>query len=194
MPDRQFIHSEADVSSVLLYSIDHGLKVILDEPQQDAKPNVLSRDEAAKATEGIAFVFRPEWVFGPFHLKAIPGGYYKGKYSVQPRTNFAHITLYFQGERTDRGRRQLGSASAACHPDWLAMPEKTVEPTPPDVKVWFKRIADHLSSGVVIKAGVHKYHVTKGVMNDPGAAKCLPPFVFIPWGEEVLHYPDKNSS
>ena len=187
MPDREFIHSSSDVSSTLLYALENGFEVIADDRQPAAVPHFLTRDEAASASEGQFFVFRPEWVFGPFQLMAISGGYNKGKYFVKPRTNFAPIFLCFFGERIERGRRKFGGGLVSYDRDWLALPATAVNPTPPEVKVWFKRFADHLSSGVVVKAGVHKFHVTKGVLADPAAAQCLPPFDFIPWGEEILH-------
>ena len=66
------------------------------------------------------------------------------------------------------------------------MPAKILRPTPPEVQKWFKRIVAHMSSGIVIRAGVHRYHVCNGVAVEPAAATCLPPFDFIPWGEEVF--------
>ncbi len=193
MPDREFIHSSSDVPSALIYALDHGLEVMSDDPQPEPVPCMLTRSEAAKTQRGQFFVYRPEWVFGPFQLTAASGGYYKGLYTVHPRTNFAHLTLFFHGERVERGRRTFGGCLVGSNPTWLAMPAKIVKPTPPEVNVWFKRIAHHLSSGVAIKAGVHKYHVTKGVMADADAAKCLPPFDFIPWGEDVLHNRGKTT-
>ena len=183
MPDREFIHSSSDVSSTFLYALDNGFEVMSADPQREPVPHMLSRDEAANASEGQLYVFRPEWVFGQLQLMAIPGGYNKGKYFVKPCTNFAPVFLYFFGERIERGRRKFGGGLVSYNREWLALPATAVNPTPPEVKVWFKRFVDHLSSGVVVKAGVHKYHVTKGVLADPAAAQCLPPFDFIPWGE-----------
>ena len=93
MPDREFIHSASDVASALLYAIDSGLQVMLDSPQTQPIPRVLTRDEAAKTEQGVFYLFRPEWVYGPFHMMDISGGYNKGKYFVQPRTNFAPISI-----------------------------------------------------------------------------------------------------
>jgi len=70
--------------------------------------------------------------------------------------------------------------------EWLEMPAKIVHAAPPDVREWWKRFVAHLSSGVVIKAGVHQFHVARGVLADPNSNKCLPPFDWIPWGSEVL--------
>lgn len=96
------------------------------------------------------------------------------------------MTIYFQGERFDQGRRRLGNGVLSFHRDWLELPGKVVYPTPPEVGVWFKRIAAHLFSGIVVKAGVHRYHACKGLIADPTSAECLPPFDFIPWNRDVL--------
>jgi hypothetical protein len=186
MPSSEFIHSSSDVASTLLYAIDSGLQVRLDEPQLEPFPRMVTRSEVAEIIRGVFFIYRPEWYYGPFQIGAIPGGYNVGKYSVSPRINCSPITVYFQGERMDQGRRRFGDCLVSSHPDWLEMPAKIVRDTPPDVKEWFKRIVAHLSAGVFVKAGVHKYHISKGVMADPAAAECLPPFDFIPWGSEVL--------
>lgn len=187
MPDREFIHCSADVASTLLYALDSGLQVRLDEPQQEPRPCMLTRADAAVIKGGVFFLFRPEWVFGPLQIRPISSGYYAGQYHISPRVNYAAITVSFHGERMDQGRRRLGGAIVSCHRDWLEMPAKVVHVPPPDVKVWFKRIVAHLSSGIVVEAGVHHYRICKGVVADPTAGECLPPFDFIPWGPEVVH-------
>jgi hypothetical protein len=189
MPDREFIHSSADVSSTLLFAIDSGLQVMLDEPQPEPQPRMLTRADAASLDRGVFYLFESNWVFGPIQTMDIPAGYNKGKYFVQPRVNFTCVSVYFGGERTDQGRRRLGSASVSWHRDWLELPRKVVRPAPPEVRDWYKRIVAHLSSRIVVTVGVHRYHVSGGVLADPGASKCLPPFDFIPWGDDVLRRP-----
>ena len=186
MPDREFIHSTADVASTLLYAFDSGFQVRLDEPQLEPEPRMMSREEVANVVRGAFFLIRPEWVFGPLHTMKISGGYNIGKYFVQPGVNYASITLHFQGERIDQGKRRFGSGVLSFDRDWLGLPANNVRLTPPDVQFWFKRILQHLFSKIVIKAGVHRYHVCKGVINDPTVAECLPPFDFIPWDKELL--------
>ena len=187
MADREFIHSSADVASTLRYAFDSGLQVRLDDPQVEARPRILSWADIGHVDSGVLFLFRPEWVFGPFQITQISGGYNVGKYDVAPRVNCAPLTVYFQGERMSEGRRLFGSCVVSSHSEWLEMPAKVLHPTPPDVHLLFKRIVAHLSSGIVIKAGVHKYHVCKGVISDPNAAECRPPFDFIPWSKELLY-------
>lgn len=186
MPDREFIHSTSDVTSTLLYAFDSGLQVMLDEPQPEARPCMLTRADVAAIKRGQFFLFRPEWVYGPLQTMVISGGYNRGKYDISPRVNYAPISVSFHGERMDQGRRRLGGCDVSCHSDWLEMPAKIVRATPPEVRDWWKRIVAHLSSGVVVKAGVHRYHICKGVIDDPIAEECLPPFDFIPWGSDVL--------
>jgi len=186
MPDRDLIHSLSDVASTLSYALDCGFQVVLDEEQSEPGPRILTRGEIAQIGEGIFYLIRPEWIYGPFQFRQISAGFYRGKYSLSPRVNFTSVSLYFQGERVDQGKRRYGSGCLSCHNDWLEMPAKVIKPAPPEVREWFKKFFAHLSAGVAIKAGVHRYHVTRGVMADPSREECLPPFDFIPWGSEVL--------
>lgn len=187
MPDREFIHSSADVGAVLQYLLELGFQIMVDEPQPTPVACVLTTEHATSTERGQFHVFRPEWVYGPFKVSPISGGYHRGKYDIAPRVNFAAISMYFHGERTDHGKRRFGSAAVSSYVDSLEFPANVVRPSPPDTDKWFKRIVGQLSSGVVVKAGVHKYHVTKGVLAEPDAATCLPPFDFIPWGTHVLY-------
>ncbi len=188
MPDREFIHSTIDVTSTLLCALDSGMRVRLDEPQPAPHPFMVERTDVADLERGIFFLFRPQWLYGPFQAMAISGGHNLGKYTISPGVNHSAVSVYFQGERIDQGRRRFGSCVVSWHRDWLEMPAKIVRPTPPEVEVWFKRIVKHLSSGIVIKAGVHRYRVCKGVVADPDVRNCLPPFDFIPWGDDVLPF------
>jgi hypothetical protein len=186
MPDREFIHSTSDVASTLLYALDSGLQIRLDEPQQEPRPCMLTRADVADIPRGVFSLFRPEWVFGPFQSMAISEGHNRGRYDFSPGVNYAGVSIYFQGERLDGGRRRLGSCVVSWDRDWLEMPAKIVRPTPPDVKLWFNRIVAHLSSGIVVNAAAHRYQVSQGVVADPRSAECLAPFDFIPWGIDVL--------
>lgn len=189
MPDREFIHTTSDVASTLMYALDSGLQAMLDAPQPESEPRMLDRSEVVNIERGCFELFRPEWVFGALETTVISSGYNRGKYFVQPRVNYAGVSLYFHGERMDHGRRRLGGAAVSFHREWLEVPAKIVRATPPEVEVWFKRIVAQLSSGITVMAGVHKYHISKGVMADPTATECLPPFDFIPWGPEILQHP-----
>lgn len=181
MPDKEFIHSSADVPSTLLYVFDSGLQIIHDEPQAEPQPRFLTRAEAANLMKGSFYVFQPDWVFGTLQTSAIQEGHNKGKYYLHPRTNYTAVSVHFHGERTDHGQRRLGSCTVACHSVWLQQPQKTIQTATPEVRQWYKRIVAHLSSKVVIEAGVHRYCVTRGVLADPTASACLPPFDYIPW-------------
>jgi hypothetical protein len=189
MPDTELIHSSADVPSTLLYALDSGLQVMVDEPQPEARARTLSRAEAGKTERGVFCLIHPDWIFGPSQTMAIDDGHNKGKYFVQPRVNFTGVTAYFGGERIDQGRRRFGSAAVSWHRDWLELPKKILWPAPPDVAKWYRRIVAHLSSGLIVKAGVHRYRVSRGVLADTAPSACLPPFDFIPWGADVLKRP-----
>lgn len=177
---------------MLIYALDCGLRVIHDEPQAEPIARMLNKDDAATMVKGQFCLFRPEWVYGPFQITEIPAGYDRGKYHVQ-RVNYAPIGVYFQGERRDEGRRRFGSCSLSSYRDWLELPAKVVRDAPVDTDRWFKQIVASMSSGVAVKAGVHKYNICKGVIADPAATECLPPFDFIPWGPEVLLAPPEKS-
>jgi len=126
MPDREFIHSSSDVASTLLYGIDCGFQVLLDDERRDPSPRVLTRSEIARIGKGVFYLIRPEWIYGPFQFLQISAGFYRGKYSLSPRVNFTSVSLYFQGERVDQGKRRYGSGCLSCHNDWLEMPAKAV--------------------------------------------------------------------
>jgi hypothetical protein len=188
MPDRQFIHSTADVSTTLKYALELGMQIIQDQPQTAQRPRMLTWEQTC-LNEGVFYLIHPEWMFGAFQMTAISGGYNRGKYSLQPRVNHAAVSLYFGGERVDQGRRRLGNCVVSWHRDWLEFPARVVKPTPPEVRKFYKRIVARLSSGIVVKRGVHRYHVSRTVLADPSASACLPPFDFIPWGDEVFKRP-----
>jgi hypothetical protein len=194
MYDAELIHSTADVPSALLYAMESGLEVMLDSPQPDPSPRFLSRTEVATMDQGCFYVFRPEWVFGSFQTSVISGGHNNGKYFVQPRTNFAPVTIYFSGERTEHGTRHFGAAAFSWHREWLEMPARIARPTPRGVQVWFKQLCAQVASGIVVKAGVHRYHVSTAITADPAAPRCKPPFDFIPWDEDVLRHPNGVSA
>jgi hypothetical protein len=191
MPDVEMIHSTADVTSVLLFALDSGLRVRVDVPQPEPCPRLLERSEVGGITRGVFFLFQPEWVYGPLQILPIGAGCNAGEFFVSPRVNESPITLSFSGERIDEGHRRLGSGVLSYHRDWLELPNKIVRATPPEVREWFKRIKACLLTKTTINAGVHKYHLCKGVISDPNLAECLPPFDFIPWeswGQSALSH------
>jgi hypothetical protein len=192
MADREFIHVSADIGSTLRYALESGMHVMVNCDQPEPRPCMLSRSDVDEIESGDFSLFFPGWVHEPFQMMRISSGQNRGRFFVQPRVNFVDVSVFFNGERIVEGRRRLGSCIVSSHSHWLELPGKIVRPAPPDVEVWFRRIVAHLSSGRIIQAGVHRYNITKGVINDPSADQCLPPFDFIPWGNEVLH-PPRNS-
>jgi hypothetical protein len=184
MLDQEFIHSKDDVTSTLTYALDSGLRVRLDEAQSEPVPRMLTRPDIAEIERGNFEIFRPDWLYGPFETMAIRAGHNAGKYVVSPRVNYTAISIYFQGERVDQGRRRFGECVVSFHPEWLEMPAKLLRASPADVQEWLERIVERLSSGVVIKAGVHRYQISRGVLADPRHLEYLPPFDFIPWPAE----------
>src|SRR5215510_14046028 len=105
MPNTEFIHSCADVSSTLIFALDSGLQIMIDEPQSEPEPRMLTRAHAAQTKSGVFSLIHPEWIFGLFQKMAIPSGFNQGKYFFQPRTNHTAVSIYFSGERIDQGRR-----------------------------------------------------------------------------------------
>jgi len=186
MPDREMIHSTADVTSALLFAFDSGLQVRMDTPQSDPRPRLLDRQELGKLSSGVFFLFRPEWVYGPLQILPISDGHNAGKFTVSPGVNTSAISVYFSGERVDRGRRRLGTGVISFDREWLELPAKVMRPTPRAVGVWFKRIAAHLLTGTFVKGGLHKYYLCRHVSGDSSASECLPPFDFIPWGSDLI--------
>jgi hypothetical protein len=184
MPDREFIHSTHDIATALTYALDSGMTVIVDHPQQEPRPHILARKEIITFDRGVFLLSQPNWQFGARQMTKILGGAHQGLYSMSPRVNQSPITIYFQGERIDRQRRRLGSGVLSFHRDWLELPSKVVRKTPADVQIWFDKLASHLFSKTAIKAGAHRYHLCRGVVADPQANHCLPPFDFIPWMRE----------
>lgn len=188
MPDRELIHASSDVFSTVQFALDRRLDVIADVKQTEPTPcRVLTLDGICGDKPSVFYFLRPEWVYGPFQMMKIDAGINRGKYFLQPRVNFTAVTIYFSGDRIDQGRRRLGSCVVSSHPDWLEMPAMVLHPAPSGVRTLWKQLFSHLSSGISIKAGVHTYYITKGVIADPLAPQCLPPFDFIPWGPHVLN-------
>jgi hypothetical protein len=194
MPDRELIHSLSDVASTLLYALDLGFQVRLDDPQPEPRPRLLSRSEISRIERGVFVLFRSEWMHGQLQIMPISSGHNSGKFFVSPSVNYSGITVYFSGERLDQGRRRLGDCMVSFDREWLELPAKVMKPTPPEVGVFFRKLLRHMSSRVVIKAGVHRYEICRGVIGDPAIGRCLPPFDFIPWDIGLFHGIDEVSS
>jgi hypothetical protein len=186
MPDKEFIHSAADVTQALSFALASGFQIRLDAPKAKAEQRFLQKEEIGTLGGGVFLLLRPEWVYGEPQIAPIPRGHNAGLYTVSPGVNQSPITLYFGGERIDRGRRRFGAGTVSYHRDWLELPARVVRETPPEVAAWFKRITAHLLSQGVIHAGAHKYYLCKGVNTDPSAPECLPPFDYIPWNKGVI--------
>lgn len=186
MPDHELIHSAADVTSALEYGLDSGLELMLDQPQDMPRPRILTRRDIPNFDRGTFFLYRPEWVYGPWKMMRLTAGLNKGKFFVQPRVNFSPISLHFNGETIVEGRRRFGAGVISIHSDWLEHPAQALRATPRDVELRFKRMVTHLSSGLVIKAHVHRYIICRGVIASPDIQQSEPPFDFIPWGRDVL--------
>jgi hypothetical protein len=187
MVSKRFIHSASDIVLTLEQFVKSGFQVIEDSPQDNPQPHFLSEDELSHVQKGSFCIIRPDWVFGPFQTMEITDGHNRGKFFLCPRVNYTCVSISFQGERVDHGRRRFGDCVVSCHRDWLKLPKKELLQTPAEVVEWYNKICRRLSSGTVIKAGGHKYHVTRSVLADPTALECLPPFDFIPWNDMVLH-------
>jgi hypothetical protein len=186
MADREIIHCTADVANALYFVLDNGFQVAQDLPSEVPEPQMLTRSKVGGIQKGVFLVFRPEWLFGPFQFMAISDGANQGKFFLQPRVNYSAITLYFGGERVEKGQRMLGSGAVSFYREWLELPAKVLKPAPDDGPAWFKKIIAQLSAGIVIKAGKHRYEICRGVIADPSSAQCLPPFEFIPWNKELF--------
>lgn len=186
MPSQQLIHVNADIPRILDYALGAGFRVAIDGRSCGPRPKMLGSLEAHEAEPGAFFLVRPEWVFGPMQMSEISSGHYAGKYFLQPRVNFTGISLYFRGEGAEGNRRRLGDGFISWHREWLEMPAKVLHLVPSEVEVWYSDLARQLLSRVAVKAGVHSYKLTRGVLSDEQAAECLPPFDFIPWSVDLF--------
>lgn len=189
MPDKELIHVTSDLTAALLFALDGGLQVRVDEPQLVPRPRLLERSEVGTFTKGVFFLFRPEWVHGPFQILPISAGHNQGKYTVSPGINVPGLTLYFGGESIDQGRRRLGTGAVSFNQEWLELPTKAIRRAPPEIGQWWKRILSHILSGASIKVGAHRYELCRAAADDPNLLQCLPPFDFIPWNREVIQRP-----
>jgi hypothetical protein len=181
MPDCELIHSSSDVTSVLSYALQSGFLVRIDAPQREANVRLVGPSEAGEMQRGVFFLYRPEWIFGPFQFFPVPAGENAGKYFVSPSANCSPIKFYFSGERLDNGRRRFGACAVSYDRDWLELASRTTRRASPDVGKWFRHLVRHISSGVVIKGGKHNYGICRGVLLDPHLNRSLPPFDFVPW-------------
>src|SRR5260370_41290342 len=116
MPDRELFHFFSDVSSTLLYALDLGLQVRLDEPQPEPRQRLLDREEISGIEGGVFMLFRPDWKYGPLQFMRIAGGHNSGKFCVSPRVNCSPISIYFVGERLFRAWPRFRGCAGALKP------------------------------------------------------------------------------
>src|SRR5262245_50265955 len=150
MPDRELIHAELDVSSMLLFAIDSGFQVLDDEPTKKQTPHILSRNEAESAKRGQFHLFRDEWIFGELQIMPITERYRVCFFHFMPLTNFSSIFVSFNGEWCDNNKLRFGGSVISLHKDWLEMPALIVRPYPKAAREWYTRFANNISSDVVI--------------------------------------------
>jgi hypothetical protein len=188
MPDREFIHSHEDVREALRHAQRLGLTILSAEPRE-GDPTVALSDAEIESAEGASFLlFQPNWVGGPLLSMRIGAGHNAGKYVVR-QMNFAAITLYFQGEGDQAGRRRLGSGCISHDREWLHDTANEMRPSPPMVAQVYKALCEHMLSKDVIKAGVHRYHLCPNAARLALTEATVPPFDFIPWPPEAKAKP-----
>ena len=181
MPHRELIHAAPDVSALLQYAFDMGLTIREDSPTSEPFPRFVKPAQSKNIDRGVFVLSRPEWEYGHLQILPINSGIYAGKFFVSPSINYASITVYFGGERSEGRFRRLGDGCLSFKRTWLEETTNKNKPAPPEVETCFKKIAKHLFSGVIIKAGVHRYNLCRRALADPEVERCLPPFDFIPW-------------
>lgn len=179
MPGREFIHTQEDESGILRYAQTLGLKVMPDTAPRD-KMIDLGPSEIASAGRGVFHLFLPKWVAYPLKIERIEAGGNAGKYYLKG-VNFAEISIYFQGEGEQDGRRRLGSGDISFKREWLDDQAHEMRPSPPEISQYYNALCKELLSRQAIKAGVHRYFLCRHAAEVAASADTLPPFDFIPW-------------
>jgi hypothetical protein len=180
MKSSELIHAEEDVRAVLRVAHEIGLCILVNQPTEEAKPRFLGAHEIPSITKGQFQLFRDRWVYSDFQYTRISGGIHAEKYFVHGRTNFAMISTYFSGERTDGNKPRLGGGVITWYRDFLKEPEDEMRLAPDETKDDdYKRIAAAISSGRRVRGGKHAYIVCKAAAEKAKLPNVLPPFDYI---------------
>jgi len=180
MPEKQFIHADEDVESVLRFADSIGL-LLLPDMLEDKNARPRKPEELRAFSRGTIYLFRPEWVMDDIQMRLIDGGAYAGKYTVPPSTNFSPINLYFHGEMDIEGVHRLGIGGISFKRDWFHYKAHEIRLSPPEVEPMYKQVCKHLFSKIFVKGGVHRYYVCKQAAELAARIETLPPFDYIPW-------------
>ena len=181
MPGKDYIiHAREDIESILRFADSIGL-VLLPQDLENDNVRPWKVDELRLFSRGTILLFRPEWVVDEIQLNPIKRGVDAGTYTVRAGINFPPISLYFSGDEDIAGVRRLGDGSVSFKREWLHDKAHEMRPTPPEVEQDYKQVCKHLLSKIVVKAGVHRYHVCKQAAELAARIPTRPPFDYIPW-------------
>lgn len=181
MVDRNLIHATEDVASVLQLASDMGLVIQSDEPTDLPRANIVPRNALNSIKRGSFTLYKTEWIFGSLKYREISGGYNKGRFFQQPRTNLAPIEINFFGEYMDGDRLRLGGGGIAWHRTWSRTSDRTEQPTPPDIKKTYDELYKAIYYGKRLRGGGQTFMVLKEAWSKLARGIALPPYDYIEW-------------
>lgn len=191
MPDKRIIHAREDIESVLRFADSIGLLLLPDILEEnEARPR--TPEEFQPFSGGVIHLFRSEWVVGGTQVMLIDAGANAGKYFVRAGINFPPISFYFSGDEDIAGIRRLGSGQVSFKREWLHDKAHEMRLSPPEVEQDYKQVCKHLLSKIVVKAGVHRYHICKQAAELAARIPTRPPFDYIPWPPPDLNKISRN--
>lgn len=181
MPDKDFIHAREDVESVLRFADSLGLLMLPVELGREVEPRPRKPEELQSFSRGQVLLYRPDWVMDGIQVNRAERGVFAGTYSVRSGTNFSPVKLYFQGDEDIGGIRRLGDGLISFKREWLHDKAHEMRPAPPEVEHVYKQICKYMLSKIVVRGGVHRYHVCKQAAELAARMETLPPYDYIPW-------------
>ncbi len=186
MPEKQIIHTDEDIQSILHFADSIGL-LLLPDTLEEAQARPKKPAELRSFSRGTIYLYRPEWVVDGIPVRRINGGADAGKYDVPHGTNFSPIDLNFSGEKEIAGMRRLGIGNVSFQREWLHRKAHEMRPAPPEVEQVYKQLCKHLLSNVIARGGGHCYHVCKQAAELARRIETRPPYDYIPWPPPDLH-------
>ena len=178
---REFIHAREDMESIFRFADSIGLLLLVPQYLEDKEVRPKKPDELRSFSGGSIHLVRPEWVVDDIEVMLLDAGPNAGKYVVRTNINFSSIKLYFQGDEDVAGVRRLGGGGISFAREWLHRKAHEMRLSPPEVAQTYKDVSKHLLSKVVVRAGVHHYHVCKQAAELAARIPTRPPFDYIPW-------------
>jgi len=184
---KEFIHAREDMGSVFHFAESVGLLLLVPKYLEDKEVRPKKPEELTAFSVGEILLYRPEWVFDDFKVMLLDAGLSAGKYVVCSGINMSAISLSFSGVEDIGGVRRLGGGYVSYKREWLHDKTREMRLSPPEVAQVYKQVCKHLFSKIVVRAGVHHYHVCKQAAELAARIPTRPPFDFIPWPPSDLH-------